>query len=126
MRLEKWQGSDSVPHCGIWSFFGRLCESLQNFTFLPLIGCDVLASALNVLGLSLPISWMEGVELVQWFLVSLLLQPHNGGVILPETFNTGEASGVGSFQGTTGNRPVFPSVSRDAHSSIFYTIIHSQ
>lgn len=36
-------------------FFGRLCGPLQNFKLLPFIGCATLASALNSLGLSLPV-----------------------------------------------------------------------
>lgn len=71
-----------VCHAVGFGLFGRLCE---NFTFLPLIGCAVLASTLNFLGLSLAISQMGWVELVQWFPVSLLLQPHNGDAILHDT-----------------------------------------
>lgn len=56
--MEKWQGADRVPCCGICSFFGRLFEPLQNFRFLPFVGCAVLASALNFWGLGLPASHM--------------------------------------------------------------------
>lgn len=49
VRAEAGEMAGVISCAMLWGlvFFGRLCEPLQNFKFLPFIGCATLASALS-------------------------------------------------------------------------------